>query len=210
MKQIKIGSVLLLLSLAIFSCSSENEEAKKPVPQVALTDTTTFSNDVLGFGNKTGVVGIFKVPEMLVLSIIDSAQAKDVASKLINNYAILEEEMNATGAEMNGPIGVINYNNNPKNFIFESVLCIKRFPKKQPTRCKIVILEASPMLVFNFYGPYQNLFGAYDKIKDYCRENSLIQMGQMREFYITDPEKEKDPTRWLTRILLPVTKRPKK
>jgi len=26
----------------------------------------------------------------------------------------------------------------------------------------------------------------------------------MREFYLTDPEKEKDQAKWLTRIMLPV------
>lgn len=202
----------LLLVLAS-SCGPEPQpETKKeePVPEVKITDTTSFKNDVYGYDNAAGAIGVFDVPEMLVLSILDSADSKDVSSRVVKNFAILEEEMNTVGAEMNGPVGMITYNNDVHNFIFENILFIKRLPKTEPKRCKIVVLEASLMLVYNFYGSYQNLFAAYDKIKRHCEKNDLIQSGPMREFYLTDPAKEKDPQKWLTRIMLPVVSMHKK
>lgn len=208
----------VLFTLIFVSCSQEEEipAKKEPTRQVQtlaekpITDTTSFNNDFTSFGTGSGVVGVFDVPEMLVLSIMDSSDLKHVSDKVVKNYALLEEDMKACGAEMNGPVGQITYNNNPNNFVFENVMCIRRIPGKQPKNSKIVVLEASSMLVFNFYGSYQNLFAAYDKVKRYCDKNDLIQSGPMREFYITDPAKEKDSGKWLTRLLVPVVAMRKK
>jgi effector-binding domain-containing protein len=60
------------------------------------------------------------------------------------------------------------------------------------------------MLIFNFYGPYQHLFSAYDKIRKYLTQTKLVQTGPMREFYLTDPSIEKDEAKWQTRIMVPV------
>lgn len=192
----------------LFSCTPEEKLEEKPllVPpkETKIVDTTIFVNDITNYDPRFGVIGVFDIPEMLVLSVMDSAAKKDLSTNMVNNYALLEKEMNEVGADMNGPIGIISYNNNPSNFVFESVLCIKQVPKKQPQKSKIVILEASKMLVYNFYGPYQNLFAAYDKMERHCKKNDLLQSGPIREFYITDPAVEKNPEKWLTRIFLPV------
>lgn len=211
--------LIFFTSLVLFALSCTEAEKKTPdaeeektvVPaKQKITDTTTFTNDVYNFDSRPGAIGVFRIPEMLVLSILDSADKKQVSSTMIKNYAILEEDLNAINAEMNGAIGIITYNNNLNNFTFENILCIKRLPKVQPKHSKIIVLEASEMLVYNFYGSYQNLFSAYDKIKRYCNKNDLIQTGPMREFYITDPELEKNPEKWLTRIMLPVVSMRKK
>lgn len=209
---------LIFFTLIFVSCSQEEEvpvkeelpEQVQAIPEKPITDTTSFNNDFTSFGTGSGVVGVFDVPEMLVLSIMDSSDLKHVSDKVVKNYAFLEEDMKACGAEMNGPVGQITYNNNPNNFVFENVMCIRRIPNKQPKNSKIVVLEASRMLVFNFYGSYQNLFAAYDKVKRYCDKNDLIQSGPMREFYITDPAKEKNSGKWLTQLLVPVVSMHKK
>lgn len=169
-----------------------------------ISDSTSFSNSVTVYNNKQGLLGLFDVPEMLVLSIMDSAHQNNVAAQMGRDYDRLQEDILLTGAEVNGPGGTINYNNRPDNFKFETIACIKRIPGKQPKYAKIVILESGPMLIFNFYGSYQNLFAAYDKLKRYCKENKLVACGPMREFYLTDPQLEKDQNKWLTRIMLPV------
>lgn len=193
----------------VVSCTPEQEvkeEKKKeePVVEAKITDSTTFKNDVYSYSDAVGAVGVYDVPEMLVLSLIDSADNKDLSSRMVKNYTILEEDLNEVGAEMNGPTGMLSYNNEVHNFKFESIIFIKRIPAKQPKHTKIVVLEASRMLVYNFYGSYQNLFAAYDKIKRYCDKNDLLQSGPIRELYLTDPGKEKDEQKWLTRIMLPV------
>lgn len=198
------GVVLLTACGAEQETKQSKKEELAALKETKITDSTIFENAIDAFGKQPGAVGVFDVPEMLVLSILDSASKEKLADLLIKNYALLEQDVKETGAEMNGHLGIISYTNNPANFVFEAVLCIKRMPVKQPAHAKVVVLEASKMLVFNFYGPYQNLFAAYDKIRKYCDKNDLIQSGPIREFYITDPGKEPDPEKWLTRLFLPV------
>lgn len=209
MRVLKIISCGFAFTLLVTACSEEKKtEPKEDLPaqvvETKITDTTFFENNVNAFSDVVGVVGVFDIPEMLVLSIMDSSAKENLPTKMVDNYALLEKEMNEVGAEMNGAIGLISYTNKTENYIFETILCIRQIPKVQPKKSKIVVLESSKMLVFNFYGPYQNLFGAYDLIKRYCNKSDLIQSGPMREFYITDPAKEKNPEKWLTRIFLPV------
>lgn len=156
--------------------------------------------------DSSGIIGIFDVPEMLTICKLDSGPMKDISFKIAKAYGVLEEEMNSVGATLDGMPGMITYSNDTSNFVFECVLPIKDLPKKQPKSCKIVALESSPMLIFNFYGPYEHLFSAYDRIRKYMKANKLKQSGPMREFYLTDPTIEKDPTKWETRIMVPVGK----
>lgn len=199
--------LFISVTMILFSCSNSGESQlnkKKSGDSIQESKVDTF--DLSNISNEPGVVGIFKVGEILTICKLDSAPMKDVSFKVAKAYSVLEEEMNAIGAKLDGSPGMITYNNDTSNFIFECVLPIKDIPKKQPKHCKIVVLEATPMLIFNFYGPYQHLFSAYDKIRKYNAANHLQQSGPMREFYLTDATIEADPAKWQTRIFVPVIK----
>lgn len=203
----RISVFLLVWSLLFVSCGS-NTDGGMPDQKA---DSSQQKNGVpaynnrLVFNNKPGFIGVYNVPEMLSISLLDSASMKDVGFKVAQNYGLLEAEMNEVGAVMEGSPGQINYNNDPDNFKFECFILIRELPAKQPKRCKLVFLEAENMLVYNFYGPYQELYTAYDKVREELKIQKLKQSGPAREFYITDPSKEKDAKNWLTRIMVPVT-----
>jgi effector-binding domain-containing protein len=207
MKNFILNSCLILIvSMIVFSCNNKNdfnaaEKTKKDTllqqPKLKILDFNTINNN-------PGIIGVYFVPEMLTLCKTDSAPMRKVSSRISKAFEILEKDLNLTKAISNGMPGMLTYNNDTSNFIFECVLPIKEIPKKQPTQSKIVILEATPMLIFNFYGPYQHLFSAYDKIRKYLTEAKLVQTGPMREFYLTDPSIEKDEAKWQTRIMVPV------
>lgn len=203
---IKIG-LIIAIAFVFFACSSSSDEA--PVKKLNADSVLKANENQLKLAtldSKPGVVGIINIPEMLTISKIDSAPMKDVSFKVAKAYSVLEEEMNSVGASLDGMPGMITYNNDTTNFKFECVLPIKKIPAKQPKHCKIVILEACPMLIYNFFGPYQQLYTAYNKVRDYNKSNGLEQNGPMREFYLTDPTVEKDPSKWQTRIMVPVNK----
>lgn len=182
-----------------------NEIKKKDSIQGKVDYIKNIPKDITQFNDQQGVAGIFNVPEMLTISKVDSAPMKDISFKMAKAYSVLQEELNTLDVKIDGSYGCIYYNNNPDNFLFECIVPINKMPKKQPKNSKIVVLEADKMLIYNFYGPYQNLFASYDIIRKYLVKNGLKQVGPMREFYITDPTLEKDPLKWLTRIMVPVT-----
>lgn len=189
-----------------FSCGGSDDFAAEEKRKADSLQKARDKNDFSKIGNNEGVVGVFDVPEMLTICKLDSAPMKDVSFKVAKAYSVLEEEMNAIKAELDGMPGMLTYNNDTTNFIFECVLPIKAMPKQQPKTTKIIVLEACPMLIYNFYGPYKQLFTAYNKIRKYLADNNLVQNGPMREFYLSDPTIEGDPAKWQTRIMVPVTK----
>lgn len=195
--------------LALTACNNTNDAALiEQQSQDSLQKETAKSKliikDVKQFTDSPGVAGIFNVPEMLTIARLDSAPMKDISFKMAKSYSVLEEQLKRLDVKIDGSYGCIYYNNNPDNFLFECVVPINKMPAKQPKDCKVVVLEADKMLIYNFYGPYQNLFSSYDLIRKYLLKNKLEQVGPMREFYITDPTAEKDPLKWLTRIMVPV------
>lgn len=201
MKYIKVHSFLIAACfIACTACNGDDDFSGK---ETQAKDSAQQATPV-AYSKEPGMVGVFDVPEMLVLSKMDSAAAKDMAFQLAKGYSALQEDMIAIGAEMVGSPGVVNYNNDVNNLKFECILVIRSMPATQPKQSTIVALEASKMLVYNYYGPYQDLGNAYAEIRKLFTENKLEQTGPMREFYITDPTVEKDPSKWLTRVMVPV------
>lgn len=199
--------------LSLASCSDPDkvafEEKKKlDSAQAIVAKQDTVIKKVEQFSEEEGFVGIYEVPEMLTLCIKDSATEKNIAKKYAEAFLSLEKELQELGMKSSGAPGSLNYNNDPTNFIFECVYPIAKMPTKQPKKCQVVVLEQSNMLIYNYYGPYVYLYTAYDNIRNKMKASSLEQSGPMREFYITDPVKVSDSTKWLTRIMVPVT--PKK
>lgn len=153
--------------------------------------------------NTPGLQGIYDVPEMLSLCRLDSGALKQLPEKVVADFALLEKDMAAIGTGMGGPQGIIYYNTDPANFKFETVLLINKMPSKTPENCQIVVLEASYMLVYNYFGPFAETTKAYEVLRKYMNDNFLEASGPAREFY---PELPPDAAadEQQIRILLPV------
>jgi effector-binding domain-containing protein len=191
------------------SCSSDKNVTEEKGTELKMDSATLVPNHLAvktleQLTDAKGIIGLFDVPEMLTITKMDSANLPNVAKKIATNFGIVQKDMTFIKAEMNGSAGAIYYNNDTSNFIFECVIPIKEMPKVQPKKSQVVVLEATKMLIYNYYGPYQNLFIAYAEIKSYCDQHKIEQSGPMREFYITDPVAVKDSMQWLTRIMVPV------
>lgn len=212
MKKLIVNSICFVSLLVLASCSSDKEEKvlNNEKTEAVSSDSSSIIPDHLAvkkleqLTDAKGIIGIFDVPEMLTITKMDSANLPHVAKKLATNFGILQKDMDFIKAEVNGSAGAIYYNNDTSNFKFECVVPIKQMPKVQPKKSQVVVLEATHMLIYNYYGPYQNLYTAYAEIKTYCDKYKIEQTGPMREFYITDPVAVKDSMQWLTRIMVPV------
>lgn len=203
------------LILLLHSCS--NDEKAFDEKKVLNSNKSLIASDTLGntvrkdsdVSKEEGFAGIFEVPEMLALCVKDSAPEKDVAKKYAMAFTVLDRELKELGMRLDGAPGSIAYNNDPSNFVFECIYPIERIPAKQPKDCQVVVLEPSVMMVYNYYGPYEFLYKAYENIRLQLKKSKLEQVGPMREFYISDPTLIRDSTEWLTRIMVPVNKKPK-
>jgi len=198
----------VICTLCFVSCKDE-PKLVVAVSEKADTSTVVDPNQLVvksefQLTDEKGVIGLFHVPEMLTISKTDSAQLSKMASKLAKAYGVLQKDIKAINAQVNGSAGSIYYNSDTSNFVFECVIPLSEMPKIQPKNSQIVVLEQSKMLIYNYYGAYKDLSQAYQELNIYKMAYNLIQIGPMREFYITDPLKEKDTSKWLTRIMVPV------
>ncbi|HQQ93657.1 MAG TPA: GyrI-like domain-containing protein [Bacteroidia bacterium] len=213
----RTGFALILLALGfLVSCGGEdrNQLAEEPVKSVSDTVDSAGLSEMLRFNREVnspdakGIRGVYEVPEMLSMVILDSASQEHVAEKRAAAFAAIEADIKSTGAEVDGSPGSIYYTNNPRNFKFECLMLIRRIPSKNPEHSKIVVLEKGPMLICNHAGGYASLYRTYAEIKHYLDSLSLKQMGPMREFYISSPLQTQDSMTWLTRIMVPVDRKP--
>jgi effector-binding domain-containing protein len=197
-----------LACLALLSCGTDESVIEKPKEKNDSSFTIEAKHlvvkDAKDLTDARGILGIFFIPEMLIVSKMDSANMYHVAEKMAEGYVTVNKDIARMKANVNGSPGAIYYNNDSANFIFECVVPIEQMPKVEPKNSKIVVLEEGNMLVYNFYGDPKGLYDAYGEIDQYCKKNNLQHVGPMREFYISDASNEKDKNKWLTRIILPV------
>jgi len=186
------------LGLFLFSCGGDSTEKEKVVIKDSVKQITSSNTDAVG------IVGIQDVPEQLCLVVKDSAVLEEIPLKMGKAYATIEEDAKALNVEMSGSPGVLFYNNDPKNFVFECVIPISRMPASKPKKSNIVVLEATKALVCNYYGSYDKIYQAYESLKQYISKEKLTQIAPAREFYITDPQTEPDSSKWLSKIYVPV------
>jgi effector-binding domain-containing protein len=193
--------------LVLLSCGpaeSELADKKKKDPNYTIEPNPLAIKDQKDLTDAKGFVGIFFVPEMLTVTKVDSAPLSKAAETMAKNFELVAKDIELMGSKRFGSVGMISYNNDTTNFIFECVVPIEKMPSVKPKHSQVVVLEEGKMLIYNYYGPYQNLFSAYDEIRQYCAKYNLEQNGPLREFYITDATAVPDPKDWLTRIMLPV------
>ena len=155
--------LLVFAALILFSaCEPEvqnsvqvEEEKKKPVQRVDSAGIMELARFDLAANapNAWGLIGVFNIPEMLALVKLDSAVLEDIANKRAQAFADIEADIAYTGAVMEGSPGSIYYTNDPKNFKFECLMLIKDLPPRKPLKSEVIVLEASPKLIYNHKGP---------------------------------------------------------
>jgi effector-binding domain-containing protein len=186
------------LALLCFSFCGD----KNPIPEKESAQNDKLNSNSSPADN--GIQGIVTVPEMLCLSIKDTATSETISEEMDGDYKALEEDILSLNLSNPGNPGLLLYNDHPKNYIFRCVIPVQQMPAAKPSRSELFILEGTRAVVYNHYGPYQNIPLAYKELKTYITEQKLQQTGPAREFYITDPYLEKDTSKWLSKIYIPV------
>ncbi|MEI6022032.1 MAG: GyrI-like domain-containing protein [Bacteroidota bacterium] len=199
--------LVLSLICLVASCSQGSQKEERPkADSSAVSKIDSVYHYQLIYGEQAGLVGIYKVPEMLSLCILDSAHLSKMPQKVEAAYHALQADLSALAVPHPTVSGQIVYTSDSSNFKFECFQLINTLPKSQPKYSKPVVLEAEQMLVFNHYGLYQYLPNTYMAMLNYLQSHNLKQVGAFREYYVNDPTKEKDSKKWLTVVMLPVRK----
>ena len=68
----------------------------------------------------------------------------------------------------------------------------------------LVELAAGDYVKVDYYGPYTEIGAAHQAALDWCAENGREPSGAHLERYVTDPQAEPDPSKWLTEVFVPL------
>lgn len=69
-----------------------------------------------------------------------------------------------------------------------------------------ITIPKQQCIVVEYYGDYKGLSRAHDAAKAYMNDRKLLNNPPIIEEYVTDPIKEKDPKKWLTKVIYYYTK----
>jgi len=102
----------------------------------------------------------------------------------------LFKKIQESGVKMEGFSSALVYNFDQEKMTLDMAAAIP-----------IKTLEAGKVLVVDYYGDRADSAPAHFAIDDYMRDRGLFNSYPVVEEYITDPMEEKDPSKWLTKVI---------
>ncbi len=196
-------TILITICIGIFvSCTNNSGNEKTEVENSVHVKPAIKNEEVRN--DSPGIQGIINVPEILTLSVRDTATVQNISERMGIAYTNIQQDLDELKMDVAGSPAALFYTNDPKHMLFECIIPIAKTPAIKPKHSEVIILEPIKAVLYNFYGKYDKLYTAYEHLKNYLNENKLVQNGAAREFYVTDISLEKDTTKWLSKIYLPI------
>ncbi|NUO02927.1 MAG: SRPBCC family protein [Saprospiraceae bacterium] len=144
------------------------------------------------------------MPTRWFIALRETVTMEQIASKYAENLPKVYEAVTKKGVAMDGmPCGLY--------YVWDEAGKKTDMAFAIPVKAKVEIpgfltieLPAGSVLAVDYYGPYEGVGAAHGAIDAYARENGLKAGAPAVEQYITDPEKEPDPKKWLTKVMYPL------
>lgn len=140
------------------------------------------------------------VPEKHFVMTRAEINEKDITQFYARSLPSLYSSVTKSGTETNGmPCGLF-FKTDEKNGKVDLGAAI---PVNKPAIVKDAISFSTPSkkaVVVDYYGDYEKTNMAHTAIKSYLKDNAMLYDPPYIEEYVTDPGKETDPKKWLTRI----------
>lgn len=172
--------------LASIKQIAESTPAEPKEPEVKVEETTTASQNVL--------------------TVKDSATSvAEVTAKLGPAYAEIMEQIGKNGANQVAPVFAMYHHWSKDKIVFEAGIPVDKAIKPDAkSRVKAWEMQGVNAVVADHYGDYSNLEKTHMKIDEYIKKNGKTVTGAPWESYVTDPGKEPDASKWLTKVYYPV------
>lgn len=139
------------------------------------------------------------------LVIKDSSTCDDVESLMGRVYGQLGQFVGMNNIEMGGyPFDICYVWDEKANKFVADIGFITKNKVEGKDNIRYLEIPAQKVVSAIHNGSYETSGETHMAIDKYIKENNLVCIGPPIEYYITDPEKEPDMTRWQTEIVYPV------
>ena len=151
-----------------------------------------------------GIVGVVDMPEMNVISIKDNANDQSISIKIGRDLGMLQEVMKKENMNFAGSTMCVYSVNEPNKYVFEATIPVDKALVGTYENITGAQWPVTKCLLYNYYGSYDKMQGVYKKIQEHLKSNNLVQVGMIREVYVTDPVTVSDASQILTKIYVPI------
>ena len=122
------------------------------------------------------------------------------ASSLGKAFQAVQEK----GLEMAGAPCGLYFTWDEPNKVTDMAGAIPVKEKMEIEGMKTFEVPAAQALVVEYYGPYENIGAVHEAIDQYIAATGVKTSVPVIEEYVTDPETEKDASKWLTKVYYPL------
>jgi effector-binding domain-containing protein len=171
--------------------------------QKGLTNLKNLSENQ--YNNMTGKIEVQTYEPWMALAIMDSSSCDKITEVMGRIFGDIQKYMAENKIEMAGPPYALYHQWDQKTnfFVIEAGIPV-RVKVQGRNDIRLVEYQAGRAATASHFGNYDLMHYSYQKIEKYISDNKLEQNGPPREVYVTDPEAEKDFSKWETRIYYPV------
>jgi effector-binding domain-containing protein len=153
-------------------------------------------------------IKIVEVKEQPMLSVREAADMPSIAEKMGRIFLETFTFMQKQGIVPSGP-PFSYYHDVFSEATSKGVFDMEcGFPVSEPAEgeghIKAGKLPGGKTLKAVHIGPYQTLSETYEAVMAWAKEMGIQLGDNMWEIYLTDPDKEKDSSKWVTEILWPI------
>lgn len=138
------------------------------------------------------------------LAIKQEASREELGEIMGQLYGEISSYMSEQNIESNGHPLAVYHKQEDGSFQVECGIPVKNNSVSGNDRISLETLEAGNALKAVHHGDYSGLHATHEFFQNYIDEHHVRVFGDPWEVYVTDPEKEKDVTKWVTEVYYPI------
>jgi len=151
----------------------------------------------------TGDISRTEVKPLNALAMRSEAKVDQIGDEMGKSYAAMLEYAGNHGAQMAGPPMAIWYEWEDEVMVFDNVIPItKKISGSGDVR--FIKTYSGKVVKTTHMGDYESTQFSWAAMEEYIEANELETNGAPWETYITDPQTEPDPSKWITELYWPV------
>lgn len=130
----------------------------------------------------------------------------DIQKFYTQNLGAIFQKVQDEGLTMKGMPSALYFNYDETHQTTDMAAAIPLTREAEVKDLSSLQIPAKEAIVVDFYGDYNAIGPAHEAIDAYMLDRDLLMDPPVIEEYVTDPLKEKDPSKWLTRVVYYYTK----
>lgn len=151
----------------------------------------------------TGEVSIKEVESTFAMTYRTKCTIEEIGNVMGPAFGTIMEVIGANGAQVIGSPFSIWYEWESEIMEFDNAIPVDK--KINGTKDVLPIKTYQGKVAFvSHMGEYSTTYFSWGVLEEYIKENKLEMSGSPYEVYVTDPETEPDPTKWVTELYWPI------